>query len=527
MTGSLSYSRPAPPPRPEAAPRGFFGVIADLFSQNRLANILFIVAIIIGFFHGWIKMRYRSTLSTFAFDIPLMAALAVTVLTRSDKEPLFPKTDMSQALKLMVGTTALYGLLSLLIWDVPILAVLSAFRGWCAIPLVFLLGYHLATSVRQVEFYIWLVIVLGAITGLYGIFQTEDEIKRLMALDPELEFRLRNSFYHTEKGAQFRRFSTFVSAAVFATQMCYSVMFAFSRLSVKTCPWLERIPLLIMAGIMSYAVVLTGSRSSLGMLILALGFTVWYRRGGLQMLLVPAVLAVAIKLGSAATEGASSGRFASALDGKQVWWRFFIVFQPAFEEFLTAPLGSGLGTSSHGVPMFLLGQLAGKLRPIDGDFGKLVVDMGILGLVTFLRMMWIGVRDAFMWMSRLRDTPLSVISLPAGIFFVVAASNFPTGSPFLGIPFGAILWFFLGALGRLTADYDRMIKDGDTQSAAFQEKFLSFITPKRERLLYSDDGTVEGPITVTSPVAQRRAQAQREQPRSGKRFLYYRPPADR
>ena len=41
-----------------------------LFAHNHLGNLLFIVTVVIGFFHGWLKLRYRGVLPTFAFDIP-------------------------------------------------------------------------------------------------------------------------------------------------------------------------------------------------------------------------------------------------------------------------------------------------------------------------------------------------------------------------------------------------------------------------------------------------------------------------
>jgi hypothetical protein len=457
--------------------------------------------------------------------------MAVTFLTRG-RDAVFPRTPMSDALKLLVGVSLLYFLLSFIIWDVPILAAMAAFRGWCLIPLIFLLGYHLATSIRQVEFYIWAMILLGFITAVYGIMQTEEEVRRLMESDPDMMFRFQNQFYHTGSGAQFRRFSTYVSSASFASQMAFSIMFCFSRLSVSACRWGERVILAGLAAVMCYALMLTGSRSSLLQLVLALLFTAWYRRGGILFVFIPVIGYGAWKLGVKATEGDAANRYATLLDGNTIWWRLWIVFKPSWDEFLSNPLGTGLGSSSHGVPMFLMRRMAGLLRPIDGDFGHLVVDMGIVGILVFGNILFQGCRESWRWMGRLRDTPLTVVSLPAGIFFLQSAAAFPYGSPFLGIPFGPMMWFFFGALSRLCLDYDKMVLSGATETKAFTEKFSSFISTKKTRLLFSskdrDDGEPARPVLTTGRVAPRFARTNYAEPprRSAapkKRFLYHRP----
>lgn len=131
----------------------------DLFEKNPLANGLFMLAIVIGFFHGWLKVHVRNPITTFAFDIPIVISMAVTIVTRG-RDALFPRSPVGDALKFHTLVCFLYIPASIFIWDVPPLAVLASFRGWCIIPLIFLIGYHLATSIRQVEFYMWMVITL-------------------------------------------------------------------------------------------------------------------------------------------------------------------------------------------------------------------------------------------------------------------------------------------------------------------------------------------------------------------------------
>jgi hypothetical protein len=511
--------------------------LRDLFEKNPLANGLFMSAILIGFFHGWLKVHVRGPLVALAFDIPIFAALVVTVASRG-RDSLFPKSTVGDALKLHTVICLLYMPLSVLIWGVSPLVALASFRGWCIIPLIFLIGYHLATSIRQVEFYMWAMIGLGFVTAVYGIFQSEEEVRQMMLLDPEMEYRFRNQFYVGNGASQFRRFSTYVSSASFAAQLAYSITFAFSRLTVRTCPFLERCILGIMAGVMGYALILTGARSGLLQLLLAVIFAVWYRRGGVQMIIIPLIMVVVWKLGVKATDGNSTDRFSTLMEGNTIFARFWIVFEPSWEAFLEAPFGTGLGSSSHGVPVFLLAYLR-EVRPIDGDLGHLVVDFGIIGLISIGNLLFQCCTNAWRWMSGLRDTAMSVISLPAGIFFILTIISFPIGSPFLGVPYGSMLWFFFGALSRLFMDYDKAIAAGATETVSFREKFTSFIAAPRVRSLYTEESQEPGvppPIRPALPVrvgplrpgvrpgALPTVLGQSPRPQPGaKRFLYYKP----
>jgi hypothetical protein len=226
------------PPAKKSAKRLLL-LFAGLLHDHWFGNLMFIAAVVIGFIHGWLKMRFRSAITTFAFDIPLTIALGSVVLAASSKGKVFPDTRMSGVLKLLLGVCTIYAILP---FPPPFLIALAAFRGWCFIPLVFLLGYHLSNSVRQVEFYIWLMIICGTLSAVYGdFFQSEADIRRMMEDDPEMTFRLQNSFYAENGKGIFRRFGTYVSAAQFGGTSAYCLLFAFSRLSVKTCPLVERL----------------------------------------------------------------------------------------------------------------------------------------------------------------------------------------------------------------------------------------------------------------------------------------------
>ncbi len=457
----------------------------SLFAHNHLGNLLFVTMLLIGFFHGWMKLRYRGMLTTFAFDIPLLLSLSVTLAQVPRMEAWIPAGRMGSALKAFLVLAVFYMVLP---FGVPWVAIFSAFRGWCFIPLTFLLGYHLVRSVRQVEVYFWIIILLGAVTGIYGAMQTPEEIRRRMAEDAEFAAKFFNTFYANSKGeARLRAFSTFVSAAAFGGTMAYTVMFAVSRFSVAGNSWKERIILLACAAPMAYGIILSGSRTSMVMMAMGLILTAWYRRNILQYILAPAVAFIAFKVGSIYTGGDSLNRFSTLINPDEIYGRLYIVIYPMMSALVDAPFGGGLGMSGHGVPYALINQLGGfRFRGVDGDIGRLGVDMGIIGIGVFLWLLIAGALDAYRNMKELRDTPLTIVGVPAGAMFIIAVIILPTGSPFLAIPGGALLWFFLGALERLTVEY-RKREAITPETVRTDAMFISFIQPPKTRLLFSED----------------------------------------
>ncbi|HTH47436.1 MAG TPA: hypothetical protein VMB21_08000, partial [Candidatus Limnocylindria bacterium] len=343
-----------------------------LFAHNHLGNFLFVAAIIIGFFHGWLKLRFRGALTTFAFDIPLTLALIATIAKIPRMEPWIPDSRVGNALKAFVGVAIFYLLMP---FGIPLLVGLSAFRAWCFIPLTFVLGYHLVRSVRQVELYFWMIIILAALTAIYGMRQSPEEIKQKMAEDAEYAAKFFNTFYSNSKGeAKLRVFSTFVTAAAFGGTMAYAMMFAISRFSVAGNSWLERIVLLAMAAPMAYGIVLSGSRTSMFMMATGLMFTAWYRRNLLQYIIVPTIVLLAFKASQQSSGEDSLERFSALTDPQSFIGRVSIVIIPMVQSMLELPFGGGLGRSGHGLPA-VLSSLTREFdwHPVDGDLGRLGV----------------------------------------------------------------------------------------------------------------------------------------------------------
>lgn len=427
-------------------PGGIRGVWG-LFREGRGPWLLFLAAVVIGFFHGWMKLHYRSSVVTFAFDIPLTLALLWTVFSVPRGTAIFPEGPVGTALKFLVGTCAVYGFLP---FGVPGLVSLAAFRGWCFIPLVFLLGYHLSRTPRQMEWVSWLLMGLGLVTALYGLRQSPAEVRAMIDSDPYLAYRLQGNFYGSADGSQFRVFSTFVSSAAFGGTMAFCAVFALAQLTRPAVTRRTRIGLAGLAGLFAYGVVLSGSRTSLVMFLLALGFTAWFRGRFWQVAMPAAIVVGAMALAGRHKGGAILERFATLLDYETVHGRLRIVYGPTLTSLAEAPFGGGLGRSGHGVPAILNSLVKDfDWKPVDGDLGRLAVEMGLPGLVVFFATLLTGAWVSYRVLRDVRGTPLDTVLLPAGAWFLISAICMPIGSPFLSIPVGPLTWFLLGSVVRL------------------------------------------------------------------------------
>ncbi len=462
---------------------GFIKLIWSLLKDRLLANLLFLAAMVIGFLHGWLKMTYRTTWMTFAYDVPMLLALVVVLFQLKRQDRLFPDCQVSTSLKILIGFSVLFVVIPT---EVPWLAGIAALRGWCFAPLMMVLGYHLVRSVRQMEIFLWMVLLLGSGTAIYGaFFQSMEEIRAMMELDPELEFRLRNTFYATKSGAsEFRRFSTYVTAAVFGSVMAICTTISVSWLMMPGAGWIQRAALMASAGLCGYALLLTGSRTSLVLTVSGVLLSGVFRKGGLKLMIFPLMMLTLLMVGLLVSGSNKVERFGSLLNPSEVWGRINIVLQPTFAMLVEYPLGGGLGRSGHGIPAVLFSFIKPYgVRTTDGDIGRIVIDMGVCGLVVYMVMLYSGLSDSIRWMLKLRESNLASIASPIGALFILGLTQVITGSPYLGIPAGMLLWILFGGLRRMVEEYDKLAK---TEGEGVEElpQFVSFIQRPQMAGLY-------------------------------------------
>jgi hypothetical protein len=327
----------------------------------------------------------------------------------------------------------------------------------------------------------------------------------MMAANPDLARRLSGTFFANADGSGgLRAFSTFVSAGAFGSTLSTGGIIAFAYLTQPKVNPLLRLIYASVLGLCLYGINLSGARTAIAMLLMGIVATAWCRERMMAFVILPGTALSIVGLG-ALMDGARMERFSSVLDPSQWWGRLSIVILPGIASLSDLPLGGGLGRSGHGVPYIFNSILPPwDVRLVDGDLGRIAVDFGIPGLCFFAALFFAGIRDSLRWMLRFRNTSLQIFSICAGAVFVIAVINVGTGSPFLGVPGGALTWFFLGAMSRL-ANLHTLLAKTNPDAVWSDPRLIPFFatvsvlapaptdvpevaaveTPPRRRMLYS------------------------------------------
>ncbi len=420
-----------------------------LWRRETLIHLSLTGAIVVGFILAPIKDRYPSPVSYFLFDLLFGLALFFWATGRVRRgRGLLPETPLTKMLLVFYALCAVYAFFP----GIPLWIGLSAFRGWCFFTLAYVLGYDLTRSGRQVRTYLLLVILLAVLAGGYGIYQYMAGVESVIPDDELAAERHRFAMYVTPSGeVEFRIFSTFVSAGAFGSMMAYaSALALILSLSRDLSPLLRT---LLRAGIvpMMTSLVLTGTRAALVMVLIGM-LVLWVHRRAMRVYLIALVLIfIGVRLGIDLTEGRAAERFASLADLGLILGRISNPLLVGIQAMREAPWGHGLGRTGHGVPFFM-GQWYPTFRPIfsDGDFGRIMVEMGVLGLLGLLLLLGTALRSAWRALQRLKGTPEEEIALAIVSGAFMMGSGTLVGSPLLSIPHGMLWWFFLGAVSKLS-----------------------------------------------------------------------------
>jgi hypothetical protein len=528
-------------------PPSFGQRLKDLFLGQKAANAAVALAIVIGFFHGWLKLKIRHPISTFLFDIPLIIALMLTFFRLKTARDWLPPSRSGKALAAFYVVITIWFFLSMVLpWGAPLIAAVAALRGWVFSTLMFGLGYHIIVSRRQLHGYFILIILLAAATAFYATRQSLEEVEAMRALDPYFETMTRGQGYVDDEGRLvLRRFSTFISSGAFGGTMAVSLLFLAALLTDPVVARKEKLILVILALLIGWGMSLSGSRSSLLAFGLGLIIIIWYRRLQAHLFLLGGAFAAALVLAAKSTEGGVFDRF-SQFDLQTVWGRFYVVWAPGTRYLFESNfLGGGLGKAGVGFPVSLARYFGHfKMWGVDGDLGKTMAELGIVGVVIMIVLLYAALRDGFGILQRRRNDSVGTMALGAVCAFAIATVTFPIGSPFIGIPLGVLTWFFLGAAVKLDL-IERTARDtgvlSPEQLAAQRATAVwrlarpepgdnpnrDFDSPQARPFLFRPPPTSrETTAVVTSatppdvPTAGRQAPTPGVRPRHKKRFLY-------
>jgi len=464
-------------PDPSQQPSDLIAKVQAVLLGDKLLTVVVLMGITIGFFHGWLKFHYPSPVVTFLFDPFMLTPLGLVYLRLGRQESLLPRGPIRNSLVAFYGLCAVFAFLPL---GPPFLVSLAALRGWCFASLMYPLGYHLTRAVAQVRAYFYVLIALGVITAVIGLRQSAEEVEARMRHDEVMSQRLLGTYYATEAGkAQFRIFSTFVTAGAFGSVMAFVALLALSLVTEPKVAKPEGLLLTAAIAPICYAMILTGTRSALVMFGVGASVIAWHRRRLLTLLLVGLALYLALHFGAKSTAGASTERFGSLLESGIVSERVMMPVITAWNAFCDRPFGGGLGKTGYSVPFILYGRTGyTDFRLAEGDLPCLVVEMGLVGLLLFLRVLWAAARLVYEALNRPRDPAVDTVALGSAAIVTLAIISFPVGSPFLGIPTGALTWFFVGTLHRLLATPTSPANAVDPPPPGPVKHFLHRRTPK-------------------------------------------------
>lgn len=442
--GSVREHNPVAEPEQNSV----WSYIKECIAVSPIGNLCIVSALIIGFYHGWLKRTYPGALAVFAYDIPLVIGLAFAFKSLPARQSLLSNSRTVIALKFVLFLCILYTLIPT---DVPWLIRLASLRGWIFIPLMFIVGYRIMTVPSQLFLFSVLILVLCVSVSIYGAFQDPADFLNIESEDAGLMRTINGSTYSREDGvAGFRVFSSFVAPGAFAATMVFGIIIGAGYATQPMLDYRRRLLWVGGIGMSLYGVFISGSRSSMVTAALGIVVIIWMRGILFKMILLLGALTV---VGPQFLEDSKSidvGRLQTAFSVYELFGRVWIVVEPTFFSLLESPLGGGLGRSTHGVPI-ILSYLVSRYKPtlIDGEMGHAAADLGLVGLVVYFGMIIRAVQDSMFWAKSLKGSPSESDAIITAALWVVTVPSFVTGAPFLHVPTGAILWCYLGALNRI------------------------------------------------------------------------------
>ena len=426
--------------------------LVETFRVAPFGNGCVFAAMVIGFFHGWLKRAQPGVISVFAYDIPLALGLVAAWMSIPRGKPLFADSRVAMAIKAVIGVVVVY---SLIPTDVPWLIRLASVRGWLFIPLMFLVGYHILRTPAQLLWLGRLILLLCVLTTLYGMRQNPDEILRAGAEDEGFRKTLNGVTYTSSGGGRgFRVFSTFVGPGMFATALGFGIIAGVADLTESRRPRTVMLLIGLAVAFSIYGVFISGSRSTILTCSLAALLIAWFRGKVVRFVPMIAGGGIVTFLIVDALKLMDTSRILSVFSLEAIWGRAYIVVIPTIDCLLENPLGNGIGYSTHGVPVILERFMGGYTpKGIDGDLGQAAVDFGLFGMVAYGLMMLRSFQDCLLWARSRDESTAQTIGVLAVAFSVVTIVAFVTGSPFLHVPTGSIIWFYIGGLNRCYDDH--------------------------------------------------------------------------
>lgn len=426
----------------------------DVFRRDTFVHLGVMGSIVAGTFQGYLKDRIAGPVPYALAELFFVAAFVVWFGTMAIRHsPIRGPGAVPAAVLIAVLLPVLY----LLHPGAPLTVELAGLRAWAEFPVACLMALTVIRSAGQVRAYIGLILILCAITAVYGIYQYQTGPEILFqAGGLALERHGSTVFYSTAGQADFRAYSTFTFPAPFAGMMVFGILFATGILVSRKWSRRARLLMALLIPLFFVGMAASGTRAALIILLLGLGVIGWYRGLGARVLALLPVLLLAVYAGSLLTAGRSLARWQSAFLQEGLLWTY--VYAPitiALRTLQEFPFGMGLGRSGVGVPYMIFRSFPpGYFRGSDGDIGRAAVEMGVFGVLLLAMIVVALLPHAARAMRRLRGTPSQDLALGIGALVISTGVLVLIGSPLSSVPHATVWWFMFGALVKT-----RMIAD--------------------------------------------------------------------
>lgn len=413
------------------------------------SDVLLAMLIVTGFFIGPIKMLGNSWFSYLGVDLLAGLVLLIVLLGRIvRRQPLIAASPLTGAL-LTLGVLCL---LETANPDAPFVRTVLGLRSWLLYSSFYFVGLYTLRSVRQVERLYLLLISLGVLTALYGLYQWRAGPEHFASWSDAYGRYATVMWSAQTSSVVFRAFSTFTLPNTFGTSMAFLMLLAFSVLASTEFAARWRV---LAAGafvILGAGIAASGSRAPLAQLLLAAAVGVvlvpglWRRvRAGL---LAAGLVSIGVLVVNALLAGPSiADRYVTILDPSVFFWKWFAPLADGVRLAWDHPFGLGLGYTA-GVPAFISNPAVRELprMSIDSGYGSAAGDLGFPGLALFGYLAFkVGVSGFIAW-RRLRPGRLRDLLLGPTLL----ACTYPAMSlvvlPQAVLPNSIYFWILIGLL---------------------------------------------------------------------------------
>lgn len=413
-----------------------------------LVEWLLAVLLVFGFFLGPLKLLGNSWLSYVGVDALALVALILVFGRRMiGKRPLFASSPISVPIILL----GIYCLIELGNPEAPFVRSVLGLRSWLLYLAFFFVGFYTLRTTAQIQRLYALLIALGVITALYGVYQWQAGPEAFATWSDQYGRYAPFAWSATPGGVIFRAFSTFVAAGTFGGNMAMLMLLAFSLAASPRMGWWIRLGASLAFAVMGAGIAASGSRGPLVHLLIAVAVGLvlvpgsWARLAlaskGLAMLCV-AAMAVLFVIGPAVND-----RFLTIFDPQAFFWKWFWPLTEGIRIAVAHPFGVGLGYTA-GVPKFITSPALQQVPTlnIDSGYGSAAAELGFVGLILFVYLaVKIGLEGPRAWnrlpQGKLRDLILGP-ALLAGTYPIVSVIFQPQAS----LPSSIYFWLLIGAL---------------------------------------------------------------------------------